>query len=466
MNVVSQERKRISIELLEYEPIEKNWAELGLENERRLNEPDRELAETLKPLKIEVDELNRGLYVKADSWVGHAAFDSFDLVILPKFEQLVQRKNKTYGNVENEKHSPLAALLAYAFDFDQLRPVGFQLSPEAYFAEILVHWLLEEIRNIRRRGPFQRYHKEHRDLSVLRGKIDLKTYLRRGGVPSETMPCVFHHRSPDNILNQTLCAGLRRGAGVVKDRKLKSDCRFLADTFALFVTEKTLDRRMLADAFRGLNRLNAHYANAVKIVRLLYEGSGGFVHGDRHADQVRIPGFFFDMNVLFEKVVKKFLEENLPKRYVVLYNKSDRIFSGFRNGVEILPGKKWQARPDFIVEDEAAGKRIVLDTKYIKIGPGNEPLEQLCLYALAFSGSGVAPDRRATILFPDHSENRDMRPWNVKLHRYDEDAGKAICDITVRPIDMIKIVELIMDDSEHAAERRRHYAETMIGEKE
>ena len=96
--------------------------------------------------------------------------------------------------------------------------------------------------------------------------------LRRGGVPSETMPCEFYRRSLDNIMNQVLCAGLWLSVAIAKSPQLKSKCHCLADTFAQSVTEKALDHRLIADAKRGLNRLNAHYENVITIIEILYTG--------------------------------------------------------------------------------------------------------------------------------------------------------------------------------------------------
>jgi len=439
------------------------------ENFLALNDEDRRLVKTLwdAGTKIEILELQAGLRIKADSRVGHVAFSNFDLVIRPKFDNLTKHDD------------PLATLLAYAFNLNNLKIVGEQHSPETDFAEILIHWLLGAVRNIQRRGLFQQYRKERRDLSVIRGKIDLKTWMRRRGIPSETMPCVFYRRSLDNILNQTLCAGLRRSAVIASSLKLKSQCRFLADSFALDgVTDKTLDYRMLTEAGRGLNRLNAHYENAVKIIEMLYEGSGGFVLGDQRREQVRIPGFFFDMNLLFERVFERFFEDHLPKKqYKLLYNSGHRIFSGYygegESLMEIDAGRKWRARPDFVVRKKDTKKRIVLDTKYHSIVPGQEKkLDQLCLYALAFSEHpGETPNRRATILFPfDPEINESTKPWNVALHRYNEkigntnDLGNAKCIITLRPIKMNCLARMIGINGDKMKKKREEFALKLIGE--
>ena len=445
--------QRPCFRLSEHDSHVESWEKLKLGIEKRLSDRDRQIAETLeKRAKIEILELREGIRIKTNSRVGHVAFDAFDLVVRPKFDCL---------DVMPEGESPLAVLLAYAFDWNHLKKVGYQISSEVYFAEILIHGLLEEARNIRHRGPFQQYHKERKDLSVLRGKIDLATWLQRGGIPSATMPCVFYRRSLDNILSQTLCAGLRRSAAIAKTPALKSECHFLADTFARFVTEKTLDRQMIADAFRKMNRLNAHYKAAMRMIRMLHEGFGGFTHGKTHKNNVQIPGFFFEMNTLFEKVIEKFLKENLPSDYDVKCNKPQQIFSGFQDETLIPVGHKWRKKPDFAIKIRE--KRIVIDAKYFTIEQGQEPLDQLCLYALAFSKHSEKPIYRSTALFPD-GNNQETKPWQVTMHHYNEKINNfhsAKCVITLRPINMQKLVELIKIKS---GKEKEKLALQLIGE--
>jgi len=442
--VHSQGRERI--ELSEYAQREKkSWRDLGLPEER-LSKEDHDLVAKLRGIGIIIDILSGGIQFTTNSFVGHVAFSTFDLVIRPKFEPLT---------TTDGKDSPLAALLAYAFGFDKLRQIGNQIAPETFFAEILIHWLLEEIRSIQRRGLFQQYRKERRDLSIIRGKFDVKTWLRRGGIPSETMPCVFYRRSLDNILNQTLCAGLRWSAAIASDYRRK-ECRFLADNFALSVTDRTLDYRMLADAQRGLSRLNAHYENAVKIIKLLYTGSGGFILGGPLKEQARIPGFFFDMNVLFESAITRFLKDNLSAEYEVKGQSKIRVFfKGNSKDPKIV-------KPDIIVSKNDRTERIVLDTKYkdIKDRISSADMYQLSIYALTCSHYENSPKRRARIIYPaDHGTNqREIVLRQSK--RIDQDEPVDLCKITICPVDLRTFVEMI---SKEKGERQQ-YALEIIGE--
>lgn len=448
--ITKQVPERKTFRLNEHDPEMKTWDELGLGIQRRLSDEDRRLSQTLRNIdaRIEILELPDGVSVKANSRVGHVAFDAFDLVVLPKFEHLVH---------EEGTWSPLAALLAYAFDLTDWKKkfVGLRRSPETFFADLLVYWLLEETKSIQRRGLFQRYGKERNNLSMMRGKVDFTTWFRQGALPSERMPCVFHARSFDNILNQTLCAGLRRAATLTRSLTLKNECCLLADSFAMSVTERSLERHLLCDALRALNRLNAYYENAVRIVQMLHLGSGGFIHGPSGESQTQIPGFFFDMNKLFESVLTKFLRDNLPhEKYEVLPQKNSHMATA------PAEKKRLYGIPDIIVEIRGTVpvQRIVLDAKYFTISPGRGPIEQLAMYALTCSEHNGR--YRSTILFPDTPGTRTP-PWDVFVHRYDKTHEDAICTITVRPVDMLRLIELI-DRGQRGD--KTNFAITLIGE--
>ena len=440
---VSETTECIPFNLEEYKSDAMTWETLRLEN-CRLSSEDCRLADHLRKERIiaAIDELRDGLRIKANSFVGHVAFSTFDLVIRPKFDHLATSEGKA---------NPLATLLAYAFGFDDLKPVGEQISSEVYFAEILIHWLIGEIHSIQRRGLFQQYRRERRDLSVIRGKIDLKTWLRRGGIPSERMPCVFYRRSLDNVLNQTLCAGLRRSATIAKSPKLKGQCRYIADNFALDgVSEKTLDYRMLADARRGLNRLNAHYENAVQIVRMIYEGSGGFVLGDTRQEQLRIPGFFFDMNVLFEKVLARFFRENLTT-YMVEEQRPFQVYSCQESDKD-----RDSIRPDYVFYDKLSGEIVLFaDAKYRDVT--NKDVVNTQLYQLSVYASVCPLDQRAVLLYPSFSEEQKSK--TLVLNRINNQKKLAI--VTLQPVDMYRLIDLIQCESKKS--QREDFALEIAG---
>ena len=451
---------RVPVQLREYDKNqEKLWEDIGLGEKRPLSSEDCELEEKLRKAGIvEINTLNngKGVRIKAYSYVGSVSFSTFDLQIRPKFEQI--------------NDQTLATLLAYAFGFDDLKKFDEQDSNDPFFVDILIHWLLEIVYTIQRRGLFQQYRKERRDLSVIRGKIDLKTWMRRGMIPSEKMPCVFYRRSLDNVLNQTLLAGLRLGVAIAKSPKFKSKCGLLAEDFAMSVSEKTLDRQMLAAARRSLNRLNTPYEKAVNIIELLYNGSGGFIFGGSSQEQIRIPGFFFNMNVLFEKFIGEFLERNLEgEEWKVKLQCARRVFYDEDN---IHCGT---IKPDIVVYNKTTKMRYVLDTKYrdikkmLRLKPNVDSsqkrrdlsvLYQLGIYALACSNAHKDDvKRRSIIIYPGDEQSKLSR--RVLMQSVSKKEKKELCEITLRPVDLVKMVEWINTSDEEM----KKYALELIGEK-
>lgn len=386
----------------------------------RLSPNDRLLLPKLRKAGIDIDELVDGIRVRTKSFVGHVTLDTFDLLIHPKL-----------------KRAPLYELFRYGFELKQIHVLGKQAAADKHFEEILIAELVEEVRSIQRRGPVQQYRKERKDLTEIRGQIDQAVWLRRGGIPSETMPCTFYCRSHDNILNRTLCAGLKLGAILSSSPKVKTACRMLADTFAMFVSEQPLTRRSIADAFRHLNRLNAHYEQALKLVRLLYEGIGGFTHGNDRVE--RIPGFLFDMNLLFEKCLERLFRENLP----------GVIFTPQQKYPLFSKGKgKFAFKPDYTIIHGSV--TTILDAKYRDLWKKKLPpsmLYQLTVYALA-----AANPHQSVILYP--TLNPEANPQKIDLARNND---KLLCSVMLQPVDLNKLATLVSLKTE--AVSRQHFAE-------
>lgn len=396
-----------------------------------LSKSDLSLRDRLKDAKIEIDELPEGFRVRTGHFVGRVTLDAFDLIVRPKLKEI-----------------PLHKLFLYAFDLAQFRTLGQHITTENFFAEILTAELIAEVRSIQRRGPFQLYQKRQKNMPELRGQIDRHAWLRRGGVPSETLPCMFYHRCHDNVLNQTLCGGLKLGTLLSRSAEIKTACRMLADTFALSVSETPLSKRLIADAFRHLNRLNAHYEQALRIVRLLYDGIGGFAHGKDRFE--RIPGFLFNMNLLFEKCLERFFRENLPGK-TFTPQKDFQLFS-FDPQCNPKNQGKFGFMPDYTFEHE--GKTIILDAKYRDLW--EKPLPTSMLYQLAVYAIAAASPHQSVILYP----TLNPKAMSQKIDLTRDANGKCLCSVILKPVDLNKLAMQV--SGETGPTSRQYFAESLV----
>ena len=352
------------------------------------------------------------------------------------------------------------------FDIKKLKIAGHQSNKQTFFADILVYCLLKDIRRIFHHAQYLQYTRQNRNLTIIRGTPNYKKWIQLGCVPLEKFPCNFYQRNIDNPLNQLLCAGLHLAKHICTSTSLKGDCRFLVNALEEIITKKPMSSQLFREARTMLNRMSRQYENAVKLIEILYGRTSGFFLGENDRQTTRIPGFFFDMNQLFERAIGKFLKQNLPNHTVTFDHKNEaQIFSGFyeKNKTPILRNNIWWRRPDVIIESPSPHtKRIVIDAKYVHYTPGKEPLEQLAIYALAFSNK----PSKSMFIFPqtkstDSTESADS--WQVIFHertfdhRHHSDfmiaTDNALCAVTARPVDMLDFIAHIKNQDRNANEQ-------------
>jgi 5-methylcytosine-specific restriction endonuclease McrBC regulatory subunit McrC len=325
-------------------------------------------------LKKYFDVWERGgkTFISAKQYIGKICFGNYEITIRPKI-----------------KINDLAVLFFYAFNLDNLSRFDNLNIFCKDFADLLVCALLQEVQSIQRRGVFQQYIRQRKEISMLRGGIDIPKVVNRVGLTSATLPSKFFQRSFDNALNQTLLAGLKKSISVATLSILKSKIQQIVSEFSVFVTDSHLSKHLLEKANRSLNRLNSYYEPSLRLIHLLYDGITGF-DGDKQRD-ANVNGFLFDMNKLFEKVLERFFKENLSG-----YN-----VQGQEHFLEPY-NKKCNIIPDLTIRSQNGDIVMFADAKYQDItekGVGSKPFYQLSIYA------AVNPNKQAVMLYPVSGEN-------------------------------------------------------------
>jgi 5-methylcytosine-specific restriction enzyme subunit McrC len=385
----------------------------------------RELAQHLTRSGILViTELRSGLDLAATSYVGRVTLGRMQITIRPKLRGL-----------------PFLTLLRYAYDLRQLSlppPTTYDTERDT-FQELLIAQLVAEADELLARGLLRGYVPRAESLASPRGRIDMQLIARRGGIPQARLPCIWHPRIDNTHINQVLLQGLLLGAQLTGNPAVRTHLRRQAAWLQESVTSVPLTWQMLQRAHRALNRLTVAYQPALTIITLLFKATG--ISLDSAGQRVQVPGLLFDMNHFFQMLVGRFLREQL-----VGYTLQEeyRLYDMFRYAPGGNPRHRQAPtpRPDYAVQQ--AGKVVaLLDAKYRDLWEQSLPahmLYQLAIYALSRQPAG-----QATMLYP--TLQAEVREAHLDIRH--PATGYALGRVTLRPVPLDYLAELVADPSSH-----------------
>jgi len=383
--------------------------------------------------RLVVRELARGLEISSTSWVGRVRLGTLEITIAPKV-----------GG------QTLLRLLRYAYglrDLSLLERADYAMV-DSLLVDLLVAQLHAEVREIVARGLTRRYLPVRETLQSPRGRIDMLCLARRGGRVDRGLPCVHHPRLEDNVLNQTLLAGLRLAARAAVDMELGAACRRLASVLEIQISTVELTTSLLLTARRELNRLVHAYEPALTLIELLYQASGLSLEDQERA--MPLSGFLFDMNRFFQTLLSRFLRENLTAWEVRdEYRISDMM--RYVPGKNPLRRRSPRPRPDFAVLKQGT-VRALLDAKYRDLWAHSLPREML--YQLAIYALSQRQGAMATILYPTDAH----RPREQQVELSDPIGGYGRGYVVLRPVQLDVLDLLVRDESPKGRRRRAEHA--------
>jgi 5-methylcytosine-specific restriction enzyme subunit McrC len=410
-----------------------------LVGEKSLSNSDISLSKSLSEKQfIDIIEHKNGISIKTKSYVGRLSFDSFNLQIDPKLNTL-----------------PLISFFRYGYGLKNIHLFGQHILQTESLAiqDILIQQLLSEIKQLVQRGLFLEYRRKIRSLSAIRGRIDFKRYFSTDSTASTVIPCIYYPRTLDNPLNQFIWAGLQFSSRIASDSNLKFECLRFAEQVGTEITEQQNLSVLYKQVIRKKNRLNSQYQPAIQLIHLLWQGYGAFSEGDDKG--VFIPGFLFDMNMLFQNVISKYLNENL-KGFIIFDEYSLKGVMSYSQNFNPKPRNDPLLRPDFIIK-EGKATIAVLDAKYRDIwekGLPREMLYQLGIYALVHSNV-----KGSTILYPTTHENASEERISIHDPISRDNLGK----VTLRPIHLNQLNDCILMPSSKLNDRiKSQYAKYMV----
>lgn len=400
------------------------------------NQADRILAEQLtRSGRIGVLELARGLELQATSFVGRFRIGGITVTIQPKLTGV-----------------PLLNLLRYAYGLRQLttyEPVGYT-SARWTFQDLLILQLIAEVSELMARGIHRDYVRSNEDLASPRGRVDFKRYVQVAPYGRAELPCIHHPRTEDTFLNQVVLSGLVFAESLTTYVDLRAQLRRLAKMLRESVSLRRLDRSLLQDARREMDRRTTAYDPTLKLIELLLGMEGISFEGEK--ERIPLPGFLFDMNRFFQALMSRFLKEHLPQLQV---RDEYRLKGLFRYAPGPNPRPAPILRPDFVVMEN---RKIiaVLDAKYRDLWEKPLPREmlyQLSLYALGRSEN----EKKAAILYP--TMDSSAREQTITIH--EPVSGSEQASVDLRPINL-KLLEALLREGVSKSEKRTELALKLV----
>ncbi|WP_405014104.1 McrC family protein [Kitasatospora sp. NBC_01539] len=295
--------------------------------------------------------------VRALNYVGAVRIGGVELRITPKLP--IRR---------------LFFLLGYAADPRGVqRPIGgeVQVDQERDLLPAVAHAFERQAERAVRPGLLQGYRHTEESTTVVRGRIREHDQLRRRFGLTLPIEIAYDEYTPDIAENQLLHAAtlrLLRLPGVHLDvrRRLLALRARLADVRAL-TTGQPLPR------WRP-SRLNDRYHPALRLAELILNSASV----EHHEGTVRIDGFLFDMNKVFEDFVCVALREALRE-----CGGRTELQAG---GIHLDEAETVRIKPDFVWYDDSDRPLAVVDAKYKAERPEGFPdadLYQLLAYCTA-----------------------------------------------------------------------------------
>jgi 5-methylcytosine-specific restriction enzyme subunit McrC len=427
------------VTLSEWEHVEPISCQQLMGTTLKSNPAAQELSNALRS-QVDIREGYKGLEVSTTSFVGHIAVGPLRININPKLQGL-----------------SLTTLVRYAYGLRDLKVFGQTLTPTAQYGlhDVLISLLAAEVEELLHQGLLRRYIPVSEMLASPRGRVLVEKIASRGGIVDGALPCLHFQRHANWKLNQVLRSGLEFAGRMTADRDLHRRVRRLADAFDRIEAITKLQQGDLDEVQRGLTRLTATSKPALTLIRLLFGMHGTSL--ETVTSFHRTPGFLFDMNFFFQRLLSRFLRENLDDHSIKDEHATRGMFGYAPNGNpkgRPLP----RPRPDFAL---FATNRLIgfLDAKYRDVWEKGYPagwLYQLSMYALA------SPNQKSILLYATTSPGAREERIDIR-HPVFLRAGSE-SSVIMRPVQLQTLATLLAPSGGTSAEneQRKSFARSLV----
>lgn len=291
--------------------------------------------------------------IRALNFVGVAKVGSLKIEILPKFFR--------EGNLEKNKPvimKNLLYMLQYSetFNFKEISNADLDEIRNDFF-EVIVFLFAKNLAQLLRNKQERQYIRHQDELRFVREKIVLKKY---GTNPARLhiIPCDFHDRSMNTLMNQTF-----RFTAQTLLHQVKSPETYRHLKFILSIFDDVDPGRIFPSEIRKIrfNRMNQVFRPYVKFCELFLSNSTITLQ----ASHVEFFSLMIPMEKLFEDFIAHMIISNaeiLPKEYrndILIQKSIGYIADEDERGL-------FEMRPDLILNGQ---QPIILDTKYKLLDP-------------------------------------------------------------------------------------------------
>lgn len=297
--------------------------------------------------RLDIDELRSGLRIRSRGWIGVVRLQSCTICVRPTLI---------------DGHRSLVKLLQYVRRIDLMRPMRADapfIADGVDLFDLMALLLAQACDKVLQMGPQADYVRQHEELPVMRGRLDVKDQALRRFGRVDTLICEFDERVHDIPENRWLIRALRVARRRVDDPRVLDHVRRTSSAWEELCDDDVSEPLQKPE----LTRSNHHYGNALSLAYLVLDGvSASDLLSSGHATGF---SYMLSMPRLFEEFVSCLLERLATAAGCRTVRQSSDPSVLWR----VESSKSFgSVRPDLLLERPGGRVRLPVDAKYKPYG--------------------------------------------------------------------------------------------------
>ncbi|PRX48541.1 5-methylcytosine-specific restriction enzyme subunit McrC [Prauserella shujinwangii] len=281
----------------------------------------------------------------------------------------------------------LLFLLGYAHNLQGWRDDPVQVSEDTGIVSAFGQLLWRQVETALRGGLYRGYRTDEETSHVMRGRVLMSQQVRRHHGRAVPMEITYDDFTPDTAENQILLAAVGR---LLEEPRLDDVARNrLEAQYDQLAAVASPVRGPTLPAWQS-NRRNQHYKPALELAELVWNATSP----EYPRGTIRVTGFLFPLDKVFEAFLAKVLDEHLCRTHGGHLNEQKELHLDEGRTVTIRPDLVWK---------RGGRAAAVIDAKYKVEGKGRaSELYQLLAYCsvlgarggyLVYAGGDAQPGR-------------------------------------------------------------------------